>query len=186
MLCLSLNTSLPCATMPYIVCRTQVVYLLGSDDYSEADVPADAFVIYQVRQMGAAKGGRGSSNEFCWQGRWGRLKELQASSSATRWVIRMLKRSPLHKGAGAQEKVLIARQAGLDTGFPIYRLTGIEGVLCGARSGGARRLDRGAGMGWRDHREEMAGVQKGSHYPACAFAPWPHPSPLAQALPSPR
>jgi hypothetical protein len=27
----------------------KVVYLLGADDYNEADVPADAFVIYQVR-----------------------------------------------------------------------------------------------------------------------------------------
>ena len=26
----------------------KVVYLLGADDYEEADVPADAFVIYQV------------------------------------------------------------------------------------------------------------------------------------------
>jgi len=26
----------------------KVVYLLGADDYNEADVPADAFVIYQV------------------------------------------------------------------------------------------------------------------------------------------
>ena len=26
----------------------KVVYLLGSDDYADADVPADAFVIYQV------------------------------------------------------------------------------------------------------------------------------------------
>lgn len=26
----------------------KVVYLLGSDDYSEEDVPKDAFVIYQV------------------------------------------------------------------------------------------------------------------------------------------
>jgi hypothetical protein len=27
----------------------KVVYLLGADDYADADVPADAFVIYQVR-----------------------------------------------------------------------------------------------------------------------------------------
>jgi hypothetical protein len=26
----------------------KAVYLLGADDYEEADVPADAFVIYQV------------------------------------------------------------------------------------------------------------------------------------------
>lgn len=26
----------------------KVVYLLGADDYSDADIPADAFVIYQV------------------------------------------------------------------------------------------------------------------------------------------
>lgn len=29
----------------------KVVYLLGADDYNEADVPADAFVIYQVRTV---------------------------------------------------------------------------------------------------------------------------------------
>ncbi len=28
--------------------KPKVVYLLGSDDYSEEDVPKDAFVIYQV------------------------------------------------------------------------------------------------------------------------------------------
>lgn len=26
-----------------------MVFLLGADDYGEADVPADAFVVYQVR-----------------------------------------------------------------------------------------------------------------------------------------
>jgi hypothetical protein len=31
------------------------VYLLGADDYKDEDVPADAFVIYQVgRQQAAA------------------------------------------------------------------------------------------------------------------------------------
>lgn len=30
----------------------KVVYLLGSDDYKEGDVPADAFVIYQVKREG--------------------------------------------------------------------------------------------------------------------------------------
>lgn len=34
----------------------KVVYLLGADDYEEADVPADAFVIYQVW---------GSSDQLC-------------------------------------------------------------------------------------------------------------------------
>lgn len=32
------------------------MYLLGSDDFSEADVPKDAFVVYQV---GGREGGQG-------------------------------------------------------------------------------------------------------------------------------
>lgn len=28
----------------------KMVYLLGADDYADADVPADAFVVYQVRR----------------------------------------------------------------------------------------------------------------------------------------
>ena len=30
--------------------KPKFVYLLGSDDFSEEDVPSDAFVVYQVRQ----------------------------------------------------------------------------------------------------------------------------------------
>lgn len=29
----------------------KAVFLLGADDYDEADVPADAFVVYQVRLL---------------------------------------------------------------------------------------------------------------------------------------
>jgi len=29
----------------------KAVFLLGADDYDEADVPADSFVVYQVRLL---------------------------------------------------------------------------------------------------------------------------------------
>ena len=38
----------------------KLVYLLGADDFSEADVPADAFVIYQVRGEGQLSCGGGA------------------------------------------------------------------------------------------------------------------------------
>ena len=44
----SARTSAPGAPPP------KVVYLLGSDDYADADVPAGAFVIYQARPQRAA------------------------------------------------------------------------------------------------------------------------------------
>lgn len=34
----------------------KLVYLLGADDFSEADVPADAFVVYQVGRAGLWRG----------------------------------------------------------------------------------------------------------------------------------
>jgi NADH dehydrogenase (ubiquinone) Fe-S protein 1 len=49
----------------------KAVYLLGADDYEEADVPADAFVIYQVRSViRQSAGAAGSTNHVvspcCW------------------------------------------------------------------------------------------------------------------------
>ena len=36
----------------------KAVFLLGADDYDEADVPADAFVVYQVSASAAQQPGR--------------------------------------------------------------------------------------------------------------------------------
>jgi hypothetical protein len=40
-------------SLPNLFCRSasppKAVYLLGADDYSEEDVPDDAFVVYQAR-----------------------------------------------------------------------------------------------------------------------------------------
>lgn len=48
----------------------KVVYLLGADDWEEADVPKDAFVIYQVRlALWTCAAGRGRQGVWIWQGK---------------------------------------------------------------------------------------------------------------------
>jgi len=51
-----------CLTPPRPAAAPKLVYLLGSDDYSEEDVPPTAFVVYQVR--GWAYWGRVAGGSF--------------------------------------------------------------------------------------------------------------------------
>lgn len=75
--------------------QPKVVYLLGSDDYSEEDVPEGAFVIYQVRGLGFG-GGRGGEEGtgvmFEWlEGEW----RMRGAPERVRLVACLLQRGQL-------------------------------------------------------------------------------------------